>query len=277
MALSNSRTSVLTVSRTNGLTDCQNMLVPRSSRHQTGRLGTPTAVSSAGCLHAHLRRGVRAATAQQPATQLAWDTCWCSWTGRPSPRPGSGMPRKAFGFGGGCGGVRCHHNERRFDVPAAPVGITQSLWPQCGKRCAAFTACRRPSRWWPTALGTPTLKRSPRWRSVPAAVPAASPSPIARVRRRGCFPAARLRRGWVRTPRRGPDKPAQPFPPAHASLRSVADARPATNSGQNPRTSSLGSDRCARPLSTPCSGGPGMRSTCPAGAVVSRRVRRGPE
>ncbi len=25
---------------------------------------------------------------------------------------------------GGCGGVRCHHNERRSDVPAAPVGIS---------------------------------------------------------------------------------------------------------------------------------------------------------
>jgi len=35
-------------------------------------------------------------------------------------------------------------------------------------------------------------------------------------------PAARLRQGWVRTPRQGPDEPAQRFPPAHASLRSVA-------------------------------------------------------
>jgi len=47
---------------------------------------------------------------------------------------------------------------------------------------------RRPSRWRCTALGTPLSKRSPRWRSVTAAVHAAAPSPRVRVRRRGLFP-----------------------------------------------------------------------------------------
>jgi len=61
--------------------------------------------------------------------------------------------------------------------------------------------------------------------------------------------------------------------PAHASPGSVADARPATNSAQNPHTSSLRSDRCARPLSTPCSGGPGKwLAEPPAGIGVAFRT-----
>jgi len=263
VALSNSLTSVLTVSRTN-----------RLPKYVSSTIEPPPDRSSRDPDRCFKRRLSPCAPAARRSSRNCATTCHAIWRGTHVGAAGQGdrargpaavCRARRSGSGAVAGGVRCHQLERRSDVPAAPVGITQSLWPQCGKRCAAFTACRRPSRWWSTALGTPALKRSPRWRSVPAAVPAASPSPMARVRRRGCFPAARLRRGWVRTPRRGPDKPAQPIPPAHASLRSVADARPATNSGQNPRTSSLRSDRCARPLSTPCSGGPGMRSTCPAG------------
>ena len=67
-------------------------------------------------------------------------------------------------------------------------------------------------------------------------------------------PAARLRQGWVRTPRQGPDEPAptfpRPRPRPRASTGSVAARGPGENSGQNPRTSSLRSDRTARPLST---------------------------
>jgi len=74
--------------------------------------------------------------------------------------------------------------------------------------------------------------------------------------------------------------------PAHASPGSVADARPATNSAQNPRTSSLRSDLCARtaapgplrpPLEHSVLGRPGEmvgRTTCWHRGRVSHRASR---
>jgi len=67
----------------------------------------------------------------------------------------------------------------------------------------------------------------------------------------------REREGWVRTPRQGPDEPAPIFLPARALTGSVAARGPGKNSGQNPRTSSLRSDRSRPPLEHSVLGRPG--------------------